>query len=328
MSLTFTSESNLRSQIFPRQGNLAVPQFFLLVLLLTLSAVAADQFAAPALYSSSPLWAVVACMALVWRRGEIGHNRRELASTSDSSFEREIETGRFGFSFGRTAAFAAAHVGLISAARILQPSLGPVAGTFSTAGWIIAALKLFVFLPTLLLLPFSRWRILARAYAAEIIAALVVLFTFFPSRILATIWPWYGQVLGKLVFACSTLFVHGLTYTGALAPTVHGPDLDVTILLACSGISGIELFDYLFAFVTLLDWNRLRKGRTLVAYFAGMAVMFLGNALRIAAFVILGNRGFADAVARFHLSAGWIFFSGVFLAYLSLTYRKLLVSSR
>jgi len=328
VSLTFTSESNLRSQIFPRQGNLAVPQFFLLVLLLTLGAVAADQFAAPALYSSSPLWAVVACMALVWRRGEVGYNRRELASTSDSSFEQKIEAGSFGFSLGRMAVFATAHVALISAARILQPSLGPVAGTFSIAGWIIAAMKLFVLLPTLLLLPFARWRILARAYAAEVIAALVVLLTFFPSRILTTIWPWYGQILGKLVFACSALFVHGLTYTGALTPTVHGPDLDVTILLACSGISGIELFDYLFAFVTLLDWNRLRKGRTLVAYFAGMAVMFLGNALRIAAFVILGNRGFADAVARFHLSAGWIFFSGVFLAYLSLTYRKLLVTSR
>lgn len=328
MSLTFTSESNLRSQIIPRQGNLAVPQFFLLVLLLTLGAVAADQFAAPALYSSSPLWAVVACMALVWRRGGVGYNPHEQASTSDSSFEREIESGSFGFSLGRMAVFAAMHVALISAARILQLSLTPIAGTFSLAGWIIAALKLLVLLPTLFLLPFARWRILARAYAAEIIAALVVLFTFFPSRILSTIWPWYGQVLGKLVFACSTLFVHGLTYTGALTPTLHGPDLDVTILLACSGISGIELFDYLFAFVALLDWNRLRKGRTLVAYFAGMAIMFVGNALRIAAFVIFGNRGFADAVARFHLSAGWIFFSGVFLVYLSLTYRRLLVTPR
>ena len=127
--------------------------------------------------------------------------------------------------------------GFISAARILQPSLGQVAGTFSTAGWIIAALKLFVFLPTLLLLPFSRWRILARAYAAEIIAALVVLFTFSPAAFLQRFGLGTDKVLGKLVFACSTLFVHGLTYTGALTPTVHGPDLDVTILLACAQVS-------------------------------------------------------------------------------------------
>jgi exosortase/archaeosortase family protein len=55
--------------------------------------------------------------------------------------------------------------------------------------------------------------------------------------------------------------------------------------------------------------------------------MFLGNALRISALVILGNRGFADVIARFHISAGWIFFSAVFVLYLSLTYRKLLVTT-
>jgi exosortase/archaeosortase family protein len=199
-----------------------------------------------------------------------------------------------------------------------------MAGTFSLAGWITAALKMSVLLPTLLLLPLNRWRILSNSYAAEGIAALVVLFTFFPSRILTSVWLWYGPLLGRLVFFFSGIFVHGLTYTSALTPTIHGPDLDVTILLSCSGISGIDLFDYLFAFVALLDWNRLRKGRTLLAYFGGVVAMLVGNGLRIAAFVIFGNLGFTDAVARFHLSAGWFFFSVVFLVYLSLTYRRLL----
>jgi exosortase/archaeosortase family protein len=112
-----------------------------------------------------------------------------------------------------------------------------------------------------------------------------------------------------------------------LTPTLAGPDLDVTILLACSGITGVELFDYLFAFVVLLDWNRLRKGRSLLAYFAGIAVIVFGNALRITSFVVLGNHGFAKFVARFHLSAGRIFFTLVFLAYLSLIYRHLLSST-
>jgi exosortase/archaeosortase family protein len=326
--LTFTSESNLRSQIFPCQRNLAAPQFSLLVLLLTMGAVAADQFAVPTLYSSSPLWAVAACMALVWRRGEVGYDSQERTSSSDSPFEPEAAASGFSFTSGRMAIFAAAHVLLVSAARILQVTFDPMRGTFSSAGWIIAALKLSVLLPTLLLLPWARWRILVRVYRAEGIAALVVLLTFFPGRILATIWPWYGQALGRLVYVFSGFFVHGLTYTSALAPTLHGPDLDVTILPACSGISGIELFDYLFALVVILDWNRLRKRRTLIAYFAGIAAMFAGNALRIASLVIFGNRGFADAVARLHVSAGWIFFSVVFLAYLSFTYRKLLAIPR
>jgi exosortase/archaeosortase family protein len=328
VSLPLTSDSNLRSRIFVQQGNLTVPQFFFLALLLTLAGIAADQFAAPTLYSSSPLWAAAVCLALGWRRYEVAFEREIRTSHSNFSADPAAEAWTFGFSFARISLFVGAHVLLVSAARFLHDALDPSNGTFSFAGWITAALKLSVLLPTLMLLPLKRWSILARAYAAEGIAALVVLFTFFPGRILASVWPWYGQVLGRLVFLLSGFFVHGLTYTSTLTPTVHGPDLDVTILRACSGMSGIELFDYLFAFMALLDWNRLRKGRTLFAYFAGIVAMFAGNALRIASFVILGNRGFADVVARFHLSAGWIFFSVVFLAYLSLTYRSLLVDRK
>jgi exosortase/archaeosortase family protein len=241
-----------------------------------------------------------------------------------ASFEAQTGSASFRFSGGRVALFVTAHVVLVSAARLLQGTLEPIAGTLSAAGWVTAALKLSVLLPTLVLLPLKRWRILANTYAAESIAGLVVLFTFFPGRILGSIWTWYGPLLGKSVLLFSGLFVHGLTYTGGLTPTIQGPALDVNILPACSGISGIELFDYLFAFVALLDWNRLRKGRTLAAYFGGIVAMLIGNGLRIASFVILGNRGFADAVVRFHLSAAWFFFSVVFLVYLSLTYRKLL----
>jgi exosortase/archaeosortase family protein len=334
VSLSLTSQPNLRTQVSLQKGNPTVPQFSFLALLATLGATAADQFAAPTLYSSSPLWAVVACLALVWRRGGAGFGRKAeseglgLAFEADAgkadSGEAETQSAILRFSGERVALFAAAHVLLVSAVRLSQGALEPIAGTLSAAGWVTAGLKLSVLLPTLLLLPLKRWRMLARIYAAEAIAALVVLFTFFPGRILTSLWPWYVQLLSKAVFVFSGLFAHGLTYTSTLTPTIQGPSLDVTILQACSGISGIELFDCLFAFVVLLDWNRLRKGRTLAAYFGGILAMLLGNGLRIASFVILGNRGFADSVARFHLSAGWLFFSVVFLVYLSLTYRKLL----
>jgi exosortase/archaeosortase family protein len=324
VSLVLTSESNLRPQVSLGKGSLTAPQFSFLVLLATLGASAADQFVAPTLYSSSPLWAIVACAALVWRRGGAGFGRQTELEGLGRSFDQEKGLASFRFSSARAVLFVAAHVLLVSAARLLQSTLGPIAGAISTAGWAIAALKLSVLLPTLFLLPLKRWRSLANIYAAEGIAGLVVLFTFFPGRILVSIWPWYGQLLGRSVLIFSGLFVHGLSYTGGLTPTIQGPTLDVTILLACSGISGIELFDYLFAFVALLDWNRLCKGRTLAAYVAGMAAMLVGNGLRIASLVILGNRGFADTVARFHVSAGWFFFSVVFLVYLCLIYRKLL----
>jgi len=327
VSLTLTTQPSLREHVSIQQGNLTVPQFSFLALLATLAAVAADQFAAPGIYSSSPLWAVVACLALVWRRGGVGFGHSGDSEKRNASFDETAVSTSLGFSTPRVVLFVAAQGLILLTTQLLHHNLDPVVGTLSFAGWITAALKLSVLLPTLLLLPLNRWRILARVYAAEGIAALLVLFTFFPTRFVATVWPWYGQVLGRLVFFVSGLFAPGLGFTGGLTPTILGPQLDVTILLACSGISGIELFDYLFAMVALVDWNRLRKGRLLAAYFIGIIAMLVGNGLRIVSFVVLGNRGFAEAVSRFHLSAGWIFFGGVFLAYLCLTYRWLLTAA-
>jgi exosortase/archaeosortase family protein len=263
-------------------------------------------------------------MGLVWRRGGVGFGQKAESNLSNPSFAGVVGAGNFGFSILRVALFVGAHGLILLTCKLLHETLGPFVGTFSFAGWVTAALKMSVLLPTLLLLPLNRWRILARIYAAEGVAALVVLFTFFPSRIAGAIWPWYGQVLGRMVFFVSGLLAPGLTLETGLTPTIHGPDLDVTILFSCSGISGVELFDYLFGMVVFVDWNRLRKGRVLFVYFAGIAAMLAGNGLRIVSFVVLGNRGFADSVSRFHLSAGWLFFSAVFLAYLSLTYRWIL----
>ena len=197
-------------------------------------------------------------------------------------------------------------------------------GTVSLLGALLALSKLLVLVPSLLLVPFSYWKVLLRAFRAESVAALLVLFTYFPGRAIESLWPWYGQALGHFVHLLSSVFVSGLGYVGNVNPTLTGPDLDVTIILGCSGINGIELFDYLFGAMAVLDWNRFHKGRLLAGYFLGLFAMLLGNALRISCLVVFGNRGFAQAVARYHISAGWIFFSIVFLIYLSLTYKWML----
>lgn len=314
VSLTVTPRAARSSHASFRLGNRLVPQPFFLALLLTLAAIAADQLVAPALFSSSPLWATAACLLLVWRRG---YSSNPILDSSVASRGMRLSTERI-------AMFCGAHAALVLAALATQGALHPVAGTSSTGGWAVAALKLSTLVPTFLLLPAAEWRIFWGAYKAEAIAAIVVLFTFFPSRVITSIWPWYGQALGKFVFFLSQTVVTSLIYKSSSTPTLAGPDLSVTILLACSGIDGVKLFDYLFAFVAFLDWNRLRKGRALLAYFGGVAVIVFGNALRITSFVVLGNHGFANFVARFHLSAGWIFFTLIFLAYLALIYRRIL----
>ena len=305
-----TDEANSGSKIVSSEG-MRISRSVLLVLLLTLAAIAADQLAAPILYSTSPLWGTLACLLLIWRRG----------GTSLSSDEI---IGSRPLSAARIAAFVAAHIALVLGARALSLELQPVAGALSLWGALFAGLKLSVLLPTLLLLPLAKWRLAAQNYRSEFIAALVVLFTYFPRRAFDSLWPWHGQILGRFVFFLAGLLVPGLGYVSTLTPTLTGRQLDVTILSACSGINGIELFQTLFGLIAVCDWNRLRKGRALFGYFAGLAFMLLGNALRITSLVVLGNHGLSELVSRFHISAGWIFFSLVFLVYLGISYRWML----
>jgi exosortase/archaeosortase family protein len=303
------------SQIISPAGSEKAPRVLLFALALTLIAISADQYLAPILHTTSPLWATAACLILVWRRRDTTH------STGNSSYV-------LGDSKLRVARFIAAHAMLVLGARSLTGILQPVAGTLTLGGTLFAALKLSVLIPTLLLLPIGKWREVAHVYAPETTAGVVVLLTFFPSRVLEALWPWYGQVLGQIVFLLSRFLVPGLNYINGANPTLDGAELDVTIVPECSGINGLELFGLLFALVVICDWNRLRKKATLFAYFAGLFAMLLGNALRITSFVVFGNHGFAESIVRFHISAGWIFFSIVFLAYLSTTYRWMLMTRK
>ena len=313
MSSIILFRGNAESRISIGARSFGAAQFCFLTILITLGAIAIDQLAAPVLYTSSPLWSAAACLLLVWRRGE-------------HSFDSQTISQRWNLSLSRILLFTAAHLTLILAARSLQVSFRPVAGSTTLAGWLVAAIKLTVFLPTVLILPLAKWRTVARTYASEGIAAIIVLLTYFPGRALAALWPWYGHILGKLVFLLSSFFVPALTLQNSSNPVLSGPHLDLTILFGCSGISGLELFDCLFALVVFLDWNRLRKVRTLSAYFLGIATMLAANTLRITFLFVLGNHGLAAAVARTHIAAGWLFFSAVFLVFLSLCYGRLLES--
>ena len=295
------------SRGFALEGSSAAPRFLLLTLVLTACTIAADQFAAPILHSTSPLWSSIACLLLVCRRGSV------TTSAGNPSLACTL-------TIGRAAAFLAMHGAIVFLARSFGGTFQASSGGVSLEGTLFAAVKLCVLAPTLILLPWAVWRRIAGIYFPEAIAGLVVLFTFLPSRALQSVWPWYGQGLGRLVHIVARLFVPGLAYLADLNPTLSGPELDVTIVPECSGINGLELFDYLFGVVALLDWNRLRKNRALLGYFAGLLAMLFGNAIRITSFVVLGNHGYSESVSRFHISAGWIFFSVVFLVYLSMMY--------
>src|SRR5207249_3185242 len=162
---------------------------------------------------------------------------------------------------------------------------------------------------------------LLRAYSSEAKAAVLVLTVNVPGRVLEAIWPWYGRAFGWFIYVLARSFVPGLTYDVGPEPSIIGPLQDTSIVFACSGISAFELLAYIFGLVIVLDWNCLRKGRAILAYFGCLFFMLVSNAFRIASLVVLGNRGFADFVSTFHNSAGAVFFCSIFLVYLSLTCR-------
>src|SRR5271168_3289785 len=214
--------------------------------LLAFAAILIDQLAAPVLHTTAPVWAVLALLLLTWRRGS-------------NSQDSPIPQGNLFPSRWRLLAFSALHLTLILAAGALagaSPSassgaLQNLTGSPGNPSWLLATIKLFVLLPALALFPARAWRSFAAVYRAEFLAALVALLTFFPARVMDTLWPWYGQVLGRFVYLLAWPLAPALGYVKAFFPTITGPDLDVTILLGCSGFNGVELFDYLFGFVVI-----------------------------------------------------------------------------
>ena len=302
LDASLLADNVFRSRSFP------VLRSVLLVLVLTLIVTVVDQFAAPILLTTSPLWATFAFLLLVWRRGEL------LLSGGDATLERSFSTWRLG-------TFAAIHVALVLLSRLFAGAVAPFAGTPTFSGTFVGLGRLAVLIPTVVLFSFAYWKQLLRAYSSEAKAAVLVLTVNVPGRVLEAIWPWYGRAFGWFIYVLARSFVPGLTYDVGPEPTIIGPLQDTSIVFACSGISAFELLAYIFGLVIVLDWNCLRKGRAILVYFGCLFFMLVSNAFRIASLVVLGNRGFADFVSPFHNSAGAVFFCSVFLVYLSLTYR-------
>jgi len=278
----------------------------------SLAAAFVDNWAAPALHNHSPFWALGFLLALLCRPA-----REELA----------LHAAPWKWSWTRAALFVALHAGIIALTLGVSGSLVAAAGESTVRSGAIASLKLLVLLPSLVLFPPSSWKRLALKYRVELVASAFVLFTWNPLRLFETVWPWYSRWLGRFVYAVSGMFVAGLGYVPGPAPTLTGPELDVSILFGCAGLNGVRLFQILFGVVLLVDWDHLKKVQVLTAYFAGLAAMILANALRIVSLVVVGNRVSASAVARFHVDAGWVFFTSAFLVFLLISYRWLLRAS-
>ena len=101
---------------------------------------------------------------------------------------------------------------------------------------------------------------------------------------------------------------------------IAGPHFGVTIADTCSGLEGIGLL-LIFSIVWLIVFrDELRFPHVLALVPAAAVILFLTNAVRIAALLLIGNAGAPEVAAGgFHSQAGWIAFSLVSIGLVAAT---------
>lgn len=104
----------------------------------------------------------------------------------------------------------------------------------------------------------------------------------------------------------------------------------VTVGPVCSGFTMLILFIGLFAFL----WTQLSKSklfirkRAIVAFSAGVIILYMLNIIRIASIMVVGSIAPRTAVDLFHSSIGAVLFFGLFLVYLKMVTPILIRSPR
>ena len=278
---------------------------------LTFAAVCLDSALVSDLNTIAPAFSCGLLLLLMLRR---------LPAEAVSTQSTRLQTG-LPLATWRLFCFFALHLSVIGAGLALGSVWRGPHSTFQAA--LLAASKYLILVPTAILLPGFAWRSFGRLYRAECVAAVIALVSFYPLRIFTMAWPWYGQALGRSVYALCHLFVPSMGYVPSLTPTLLGPNLDVTIVFGCSGLQGIKLFQILFALMLIVDWNQMNRRRAVAAYFGGLAAMLIANAIRITLLFVLGNTRLRTQVIEYHLTAGWLLFTLAFIVYLFAIYRWL-----
>lgn len=203
--------------------------------------------------------------------------------------------------------------GLLGAvlAASLRAWYGP--GTIHLAAVAVSVLLAVPVLVSLLaaLAPLSYWRRGAAAlgilwiYAAAAAAVASAAFTW--SQ---TLWGSAAQVTFQLVRVLLLPFIPTLQADPA-GRVLAAEHFAIYVAPYCSGLEGMTLM-LAFASAWLLCFRKeYRFPQALLIIPAGLLLIFVLNAVRIAALMLIGNTGHPDiALYGFHSQAGWIAFNG------------------
>jgi exosortase E/protease (VPEID-CTERM system) len=219
-----------------------------------------------------------------------------------------------------------AFLGLSLISTSNNPSSYAIVALWYATGVLAIVLAGCAFVPAALLFEFVRTTGYAWVYA--LIAAIVAWrVTIFASLGNGTVWNPAVDLSWKPATDLTFDLVKGLLHlflsqvvADRATMTIGSPNFNVVILPWCAGFEGTALM-LVFSVAWLAYFRReFRFPHALLLIPAGMLVIWLSNALRITALILIGVAGAPNvAVGGFHSQAGWIAFNCVALGFAVVT---------
>jgi exosortase E/protease (VPEID-CTERM system) len=210
---------------------------------------------------------------------------------------------------------------VLSLAIFDETKRGVALGIASAAGWLLLALGAFL-LWLLAIAPWPAWRtVIAKERRALAISAAIALAAWAAGQATQLLWKPMADATFQLARAALAPLYPNIIADAA--KRVLGTDaFHVEIAPACSGYEGIGLVVVFVGAYLWLFRARLRFPAALILIPAGAAIIWLFNALRIAALIVVGSSWSADiAAGGFHSQAGWLGFIAVALSVVAVTHR-------
>ena len=211
--------------------------------------------------------------------------------------------------------------GLLSAWLYGGSNLG-LTGSLTAVCWLAAGV-LAIILAVSALVPWELWLEVARATgSAWIYATALGLAACLVGAASRQLWVPAAHVTFVMVQALLRPFFSGVI-ADPLTDTVGFQNFQVRIAPECSGLEGVGMM-LVFGGVWLWLFRReFRFPRALLMIPAGVAVIFLTNAIRLSALILIGRMGAPEvAMGGFHSQAGWIAFNAVAVGF-ALTVQRL-----
>ncbi|HUP03908.1 MAG TPA: exosortase E/protease, VPEID-CTERM system [Bryobacteraceae bacterium] len=219
----------------------------------------------------------------------------------------QLSASPFGWKFLAAHFFALAVFALFSV-RLFSPARAGGAGNLTAACWLLSGAAALP-LAALAFGTRASWGLALRAtapmgpYAAAGAAAACIL-----GRASDRLW----QPATDTTFLLAKAFLRPFLPVVIADPTQYllgSPRFQVTIAQQCSGLEGAGLMLVFGAVWLWLFRGEFRFPRALLLIPAGIAVLYVLNAVRIAALILIGNAGAEGiAVGGFHSQAGWMAF--------------------